>query len=44
MVLMAFLVGTTSAQIVVNNGNPYTVGFENGLDGWTTQANQGTDV
>ena len=41
---MSFLVGTVSAQIVVTNGNPYTTGFENGLDGWTTQANTGTDV
>ena len=42
--LMSFLVGTASAQIVVTNGNPYTTGFENGLEDWTTQANLGTDV
>ena len=44
MALMSFFTNNASAQIVVNNGNPYTTGFENGLDGWTTQANQGTDV
>ena len=44
VLLMSFLVGTASAQIVVTNGNPYTTGFENGLENWTTQANQGTDV
>ncbi len=41
---MSFLAGTASAQIVVTNGNPYTTGFENGLENWTTQANTGTDV
>ena len=44
IVLMSFLVGSASAQIVVTNGNPYTTGFENGLENWTTQANTGTDV
>lgn len=44
IVLMSALVGTASAQIVVTNGNPYTTGFENGLEDWTTQANVGTDV
>ena len=44
IVLMSALAGTASAQIVVTNGNPYTTGFENGLEDWTTQANLGTDV
>ncbi len=44
IVLMSFLVGSASAQIVVTNGNPYTTGFENGLEDWTTQANVGTDL
>ena len=41
---MGIFVGSASAQIVVTNGNPYTTGFENGLEDWTTQANLGTDV
>ena len=44
LVLAFFLMHNASAQIVVTNGNPYTTGFENGLDGWTSQANLGTDV
>ena len=44
IVLMGIFVGSASAQIVVTNGNPYTTGFENGLEEWTTQANLGTDV
>ena len=44
ILLMGIFVGSASAQIVVTNGNPYTTGFENGLENWTTQANTGTDV
>ena len=44
ILLMGIFVGSASAQIVVTNGNPYTTGFENGLEDWTTQANLGTDV
>lgn len=44
ILLMGIFVGSASAQIVVTNGNPYTTGFENGLEDWTTQANVGTDV
>ena len=44
-VFFVFLfVNNTSAQIVVTSNNPYTYGFENGLNNWTSEAISGSDV
>ena len=44
MFFVILFANNTSAQIVVTSNNPYTYGFENGLNNWTTEAVSGTDI
>lgn len=44
VILVLFFTNNAFAQIVVTNDVPYTYGFENGLNQWTTEAISGTDV
>lgn len=44
VILVFLFVNNTSAQIVVTASNPYSYGFENGLNNWTAEAISGTDT
>lgn len=44
VILVLLLVNSASAQIVVTASNPYTYGFENGLNNWTAEVVSGTDT